>query len=169
MKKIILSFLVFGAVVSLAACNSSENKMEDSSTTVSLETVTEDTSIEVETEKEDEMKKLEDSLGEESVEVIYDRGELTFTREKGVDCEYFKMTFLFSDSPLEIFDIELQLKGNIDGEKKDLLHFNVSNGRIVEKEYRATDIVALAEVLESIEYSDKELVEFAWWYFENNK
>ncbi|MBL1227982.1 hypothetical protein IW492_01900 [Enterococcus sp. BWB1-3] len=53
------------------------------------------------------MKKLEDSLGEESVEVIYDRRELTFTREKGIDCEYFKMTFLFSDSPLEILDIEL--------------------------------------------------------------
>ncbi|MBL1227967.1 hypothetical protein IW492_01825 [Enterococcus sp. BWB1-3] len=46
-------------------------------------------------------------LGEESVEVIYDRRELTFTREKGIDCEYFKMTFLFSDSPLEILDIEL--------------------------------------------------------------
>ncbi|MEI5990402.1 hypothetical protein A5881_001895 [Enterococcus termitis] len=166
MKKIALGLLVLSLSLVFSGCGSSKEKSANSSSTEqTTDKSTEDTS----TKETETMKKVEAGLEEKGVEVEYYQEDVMFTREKSIDYDYFKLVFQFDSTTNELFLITLKLKGNIDGEKKDPLYYGVSSGRIVEKEYRNTDINALAEILESIGYSDKELVEFAWWYYNNNK
>ncbi|MCB5951828.1 hypothetical protein LI951_07105 [Enterococcus sp. BWT-B8] len=170
MKKIILSFLVFGAVVSLAACNSSEDKTDISSST--NETAITSTIESTEDSSSIEDKKMEDmaaDLEEKGVKVARYSDFLKFTREKGIDYDYFDMTIIIDSKNKEILEITLTLKGNIDGKEKDSLYYRISQNRIVEAPYSNTDITAMAKVLESLGYSDQEFVEFALWYYENNK
>ncbi|WP_242586886.1 hypothetical protein [Candidatus Enterococcus ikei] len=84
-----------------------------------------------------------------------------------MDYDYFEMTVIFVEEEAEIYQIRLTLKGNIDGKNKDDLIYKVNKGRIVESSGDNTDIDALAEVLKSIDCTDKELVEFAEWYYNN--
>ncbi|MEI5994023.1 hypothetical protein A5880_001581 [Enterococcus sp. 4G2_DIV0659] len=78
------------------------------------------------------------------------------------------MIFTINGQTNEVSDVDLKLKGNIDGEMKDDLSYEVSKGRMVEHSLFNTDIAALAEVLKSLDYSDKEILEFAQWYYNNN-
>ncbi|MCB5954014.1 hypothetical protein [Enterococcus sp. CWB-B31] len=163
MKKLALSLLVFGVFFGLSGCGTSTNEGTKETASSLVKESTEDT-----VSKEDKnMKKMEEDLADKGVKFDYYDGYLWVTREKSIDYDYFEMIFKFSED--EIFQITLGLKGNIDGNKKDDLYYEVSQGRIVESSIRDTDIDALAEVLESIGYSDKELLEFAQWYYENNK
>ncbi|MBL1227979.1 hypothetical protein IW492_01885 [Enterococcus sp. BWB1-3] len=169
MKKIILSFLVFGAVVSLAACNSSEDKANILSSTKETSTIV--STVDSSAKEDEKMREMERDLEEKGVifKVFGSHGYLYFNREKSIDYDYFEMRFLFSEKTDKIIRTILELKGNIDGEKKDLLYFDISQGRIVEAAYSNTNINELAEVLESLGYSDKEILEFAQWYYDNNK
>ncbi|MBL1227972.1 hypothetical protein IW492_01850 [Enterococcus sp. BWB1-3] len=166
MKKIILGILTLGVMISLAACSSSEEKTNTSSSVKQLD---ESSTIDSAAEEEKKMKEVEEGLEARGVVVARYNGFLKLSREKGIDYDYFNMNFVISSKKNEIFEIILILKGNIDGEEKDGLYYRVSQNRIVEAPYSNTDITAMAEVLESLGYSDQELVEFALWYYENNK
>ncbi|WP_258379423.1 hypothetical protein [Enterococcus plantarum] len=117
------------------------------------------------------MKQMEEDLGEKGLEIRINsvNGKLIFTREKGIDYDYFEMTFDVRNDPDEIREIILDLKGNISGKSKDSLYYEVSKDRIVESSLDNTNIKAIAKVLESLDYSDKEILEFAQWYYNNNK
>ncbi|MCB5954021.1 hypothetical protein [Enterococcus sp. CWB-B31] len=160
MKKIGLFILAMVTVLSFAGCGSSEDK---DGAAVSTKQSTEDKAA----NKTKKMEAMQKDLEEKGVNITYYDGYLRLTRERGIDYEYFQMTFKFGSKGL--FEITLELKGNIDGEKKDLLYYEVSKSRIVESNLYNTDITKIAEVLESMDYSDKELLEFAQWYYENNK
>ncbi|WP_245186807.1 hypothetical protein [Enterococcus larvae] len=110
-------------------------------------------------------------MEEEGVEILLqvEYGDLTFTREKGIDNDYFELMFEFNGENEMISGATLQLKGNIDGKSKDILYYDVSSGRIVETTLLNSDIDELSEVLDSLGYSDKELVSFVQWYYETNK
>ncbi|MBL1227970.1 hypothetical protein IW492_01840 [Enterococcus sp. BWB1-3] len=170
MKKIMLGFLTLGLMIGLAACNSSGGKTSaPSSVNETSETSTVDSVKNSSAIKDDNMEQLEKKLLDRGVEVRYNKVYLYLNREKGIDYEYFEMAFQFDTKANEIYEITLQLRGNIDGEDKDTLFYDVKTGRIVESTAWNTDISAIAEVLESLGCSDQELVEFAQWYYENNK
>lgn len=121
--------------------------------------------------KDKQMKQMEEDLGEKGVEISINsvNDNLALTREKGIDYDYFEMTFDVRNDPDEIREIILDLKGNISGKSKDSLYYEVSKDRIVESSLDNTNIKAIAKVLESLDYSDKEILEFAQWYYNNNK
>lgn len=161
MKKVILAVIVAGLALGLTACGSTEEKTGEAKSSVEQNSSKEN--------EEAKMKSIETGLDEKGVEVSLVEDFLYFTREKGIDYDYFEFIFIFSKEDNKIIEITLQLKGNIDGKKKDRLYYEVSKGRIVESSTMSnTDIDALAEVLESLDYSDKDLVEFAQWYYDNN-
>ncbi|PZL69937.1 hypothetical protein CI088_16955 [Enterococcus plantarum] len=157
-----ISVLTVTALLGLSACGSTE-KTPKKETAVS----TEDSS----TKKDKQMKQMEEDLGEKGLEIRINsvNGKLIFTREKGIDYDYFEMTFDVRNDPDEIREIILDLKGNISGKSKDSLYYEVSKDRIVESSLDNTNIKAIAKVLESLDYSDKEILEFAQWYYNNNK
>ncbi|WP_339102001.1 hypothetical protein [Candidatus Enterococcus clewellii] len=164
MKKVVLTLVTLGACLALTACGTSENKSTASSSTVES---TEDSSS-----KEDKkMEAMEEDLSEKGVEVEFgsDHSYVWFTREKSMDYDYFNLKFVFTSNPNEIFEIRLTLKGNIDGKDKDPLYFSVSKGRIVEKSGSDTDINKLADILEELDYSDQEILEFVQWYHDNKE
>ena len=163
MKKLLVGFLTIGIGLGIVGCGTSEETTTKSSSSV-------EQSIEDSSSKEAEkMKKIEEKLSKEDVEVRTFGEDVVLTREKGIDYDYFEMTLGFSDNG-EILNNVLELKGNIDGEKKDSLFYKVKSGRMVESQGSNTDITALSEVLQSIDISDKELVKFGEWYYqENNK
>lgn len=117
------------------------------------------------------MKEMEKDLEEKGVEIDPNgiNDFVTFTREKGIDYDYFNLMFDIDSDPDEISNVLLQLKGNVSGKEKPTLYFDVSKGRIVESTVNNTNIKAIAKVLESLDYSDKEILEFAQWYYNNNK
>lgn len=161
MKKIKLSVVVLGLIMGLAGCGSSNNTEEKSVSPSSVEQTIEDTSAKT----DQKMEKMKEDLEEKGVNIS--KGSyLYFTREKGIDHDYFEMTFIFSSN--EILQVWLTLKGNIDGEEKEDLIYAVNKGRLVESSGDNTDIDALADLLNSLDYTDKELVEFAEWYNDNN-
>ncbi|MEI5990401.1 hypothetical protein A5881_001894 [Enterococcus termitis] len=164
MKKIILGVVVLGLTMSLAGCGSNKSS-EEKSTDSSIEQTTEDTSA----KEAEKMNQLAENLEEQGVGVKSFGNYLSFTREKSIDYDYFKMTFVFASSERRVIQVRLTLKGNIDGEEKDDLIYKVDKGRMVESSGDNTDIDALAEVLKSIDCSDKDLVEFAQWYHYDNK
>ncbi|WP_430602748.1 hypothetical protein IGJ02_000041 [Enterococcus sp. DIV0724b] len=164
MKKIVLSLLVMGVSMSLVGCGSNKSS-EKKSTDSSIEQTTEDTSA----KEAEKMNQLAEKLEEQGVDIKSYGNYLSLIREKGIDYDYFEMTFTFASSRREILDVRLTLKGNIDGKEKDGLIYEVSKGRMVESSGDNTDIDALAEVLKSIDCSDKDLVEFAQWYHYDNK
>ncbi|PZL69938.1 hypothetical protein CI088_16960 [Enterococcus plantarum] len=164
MKKIVLSLLVMGVSMSLVGCGSNKSS-EEKSTDSSIEQTTEDTSA----KEAEKMNQLAEKLEEQGVDIKSYGNYLSLIREKGIDYDYFEMTFTFASSRREILDVRLTLKGNIDGKEKDGLIYEVSKGRMVESSGDNTDIDALAEVLKSIDCSDKDLVEFAQWYHYDNK
>ncbi|MCB5951823.1 hypothetical protein LI951_07080 [Enterococcus sp. BWT-B8] len=163
MKKIGLFLLAVVTVLSFAGCGSSED-----GAAVSTKQSTEDKTAN-ETKKMEAMQKdLEDKGVEFSLSSSY--GYLYFNREKSLDYDYFEMRFVFNNDTDEVYEVELVQKGNIDGKEKDTQYYDISSGRIVESSVISdSDISNVAEVLESIDYSDKELLEFAKWYYENNK
>ncbi|MCB5954017.1 lipoprotein [Enterococcus sp. CWB-B31] len=164
MKKMMLTILAVGLTVGLSACGSNGEKTSASTTEQSTKESTEDSSA-----KEDEkMRDMAEDLEEKGVSIEYNEygNFLTFKREKSIDYDYFLMRFEFDGQ--EIFKVGLELKGNIDGQDKESLYYSVSKGRIVEHSLDNTDINALAEVLESLDYSDQEMLEFAQWYHGNN-
>ncbi|WP_339102002.1 hypothetical protein [Candidatus Enterococcus clewellii] len=168
MKKIIFAVFVAVFTIGLSACGSNGGKTENTSVSTTKQSIkesTEDSSA----KEEKKMEQMEKSLDEKNIKISYLDGYLYLTREKGIDYDYFKMVFKFDTSKNEIFEVGLELMGNIDGKKKDYLYYGVSNDRIVEKSYKNTDINAIAEVLEDMNYSDQELLEFAQWYYDNNK
>nr|OTP50363.1 hypothetical protein A5881_001787 [Enterococcus termitis] len=140
MKKIIISVLTITALLGLSACGSTGNTSKQE-TAVS----TEDSS----TKKDKKMKEMEEALGEKGVEIRINsvNGNLVFTREKGIDYDYFKMTFDVRNDPDEVRKIILELKGNISGKSKDSLYYEVSKGRIVESSLDNTNINEMARVL----------------------
>ncbi|MCB5954013.1 hypothetical protein [Enterococcus sp. CWB-B31] len=166
MKKIGLFLLAMVTVLGFTGCGSSEEK---DGAAVSTKQSTEDKTAN-ETKKMEAMQK---DLEDKGVEIVFvnleDYGSvhhITFSREKSIDYDYFELDLVFDIESNEIFDIRLYLKGNIDGEKKDTLYYELSMGRIVEDPHLNTDINALAEVLESIDYSDQEMLEFAQWCYD---
>ncbi|MBL1227988.1 hypothetical protein IW492_01930 [Enterococcus sp. BWB1-3] len=164
MKKMMLTILAVGLTIGLSACGSNGEKTSASTTEQSTKESTEDSSA-----KEDEkMRDMAEDLEEKGVSIEYNEygNFLTFKREKSIDYDYFLMRFEFDGQ--EIFKVGLELKGNIDGQDKEPLYYSVSKGRIVEHSLDNTDINALAEVLESLDYSDQEMLEFAQWYHGNN-
>ncbi|MBL1227981.1 hypothetical protein IW492_01895 [Enterococcus sp. BWB1-3] len=163
MKKLALSLLVFGVFLGISGCGSNANEGGKISSN-SVEESTTDSS-----DKEDKkMEAMEEDLKEKGVSVrLAHTGYMYFNREKSVDYDYFEMIFKFSKS--KVFQVTLGLKGNIDGKKKDDLYYEVNQGRIVESSIYDSNINSLAEVLESIGYSDKEMLEFAQWYYDNSK
>lgn len=162
MKKIIISVFTLTLFLGLSACGST-GKATKKETAVS----TEDSS----TKKDKKMTKMEEELGEKGVEIRINSidDSLVLTREKGIDYSYFQMKFDVLHDPDEIRNILLKLKGNISGEEKDTLYYKVSKDRIVENTVQNTNIKDIAKVLESLDYSDKEILEFAQWYYNNNK
>ncbi|MBL1227987.1 hypothetical protein IW492_01925 [Enterococcus sp. BWB1-3] len=165
MKKIGLFLLAMVTVLGFTGCGSSEDK---DGAAVSTKQSTEDKAVN-ETKKMEAMQKdLEDKGVEFSLSSSY--GYLYFNREKSLDYDYFEMRFVFNNDTDEVYEVELVQKGNIDGKEKDTQYYDISSGRIVESSVISdSDISNVAEVLESIDYSDKELLEFAKWYYENNK
>ncbi|MBL1227984.1 hypothetical protein IW492_01910 [Enterococcus sp. BWB1-3] len=166
MKKMMLTILAVGLTVGLSACGSNGEKTSASTTEQSTKESTEDSSA-----KEDEkMRDMAEDLEEKGVSFRINsvNDNLELTREKGIDYEYFKLNIDFRSNGGEIREIILQLRGNIDGEDKDMLFYDVKSGRIVESAAWNTDINAIADVLESLDYSDQELIEFAQWYHGNN-
>ncbi|WP_239644601.1 hypothetical protein [Enterococcus crotali] len=117
------------------------------------------------------MKEMEEDLEEKGVEININSidDSLYFTREKGIDYDYFDMTFDVLHDPDEIRNIMLRLKGNISGKDKDTLYYEVSKGRIVESSVDNTSINDMAKVLKSLDHSDKEILEFAQWYYNKNQ
>ncbi|MBO0441650.1 hypothetical protein [Candidatus Enterococcus ikei] len=162
MKKIALGLLVLSLSLVFAGCGSSKEKSVNSSST---EQTTENTSV----KKDKKMKEIQEDLEEKAVEINQYSEILSFTREKGIDYDYFELDFVISNKTNEVLESSLVLKGNVDGEKKETLHYDVSKGRLVESSYSNTDINALAEVLKSLDYSDKEILDFAQWYYQKNK
>ncbi|MBO0441649.1 hypothetical protein [Candidatus Enterococcus ikei] len=162
MKKIVLSLLVVGVSMSLVGCDSNKSS-EEKSTDSSIEQTTEDT----ESKEAEKMSQMEEDLEEKGVTIKQYKNIMYFTREKGIDYDYFNMVFTFSSKVDEILHVRLTLKGNVDGKDKDDLVYRVNKDRLVESSGDNTDIDALAEILKSLDYSDKELVEFAWWYYNN--
>ncbi|MBO0467864.1 hypothetical protein JZO73_10010 [Enterococcus plantarum] len=162
MKKIVISVLTLTALLGLSACGSTE-KTPKKKTAVS----TEDSS----TKKDKQMKQMEEDLEEKGVEININSidDSLYFIREKGIDYDYFDMTFDVLHDPDEIRNIMLRLKGNISGKDKDTLYYEVSKGRIVESSVDNTSINDMAKVLKSLDYSDKEILEFAQWYYNKNQ
>ncbi|MGM0124147.1 hypothetical protein IGI37_001521 [Enterococcus sp. AZ194] len=150
MKKIVFVLTIIGLSLSLTACGASGDK-EAQSTESSLAEVNE---------------KMKKGLDEQGVEIKYtdSTGYVIMTREKSIDYDYFEMLFDLKNN-----EMTLELKGNIDGKMKPPLYYKVSKGRLVEDNDSNTDIRKLAEVLESLDYSDKEMLEFAQWYQSNNK
>ncbi|EOH96730.1 hypothetical protein UAW_01895 [Enterococcus haemoperoxidus ATCC BAA-382] len=164
MKKIVLSLLVVGVTMSLAGCGSNKSS-EEKSTDSSIEQTTEDTAA----KEAEKMNQIAENLEDQGVEIKSYGNYLSFIREKGIDYDYFEVTFVFASSERRVIQVRLTLKGNIDGKEKEDLIYEVSKGRMVESSGDNTDIDALAEVLKSIDCSDKDLVEFAQWYHYDNK
>ncbi|MBL1227966.1 hypothetical protein IW492_01820 [Enterococcus sp. BWB1-3] len=163
MKKLALSLLVFGVFLGISGCGSNANEGGKISSN-SVEESTTDSS-----DKEDKkMEAMEEDLKENGVKISYHKKNLTFIREKGIDYDYFQLMIKFDSKSNEIYEMTLRLKGNIDGKEKDTLFYNESSGRIVESTAWNTDINAIAKTLESLNYSDKEILEFAHWYYEKN-
>lgn len=162
MKKIVISIVTLTALLGLSACGSTGNTSKKE-TAVSPESSS--------TEKDKKMTQMEEDLGEKGVEIDINsvNDDLAFTREKGIDYDYFEMTFDVRNDPDEIREIILDLKGNISGKSKDSLYYEVSTDRIVESSLYNTNINDMAKVLKSLDYSDKEILEFAQWYYNNNK
>lgn len=161
MRKLLLGAITIGVLMNLSACNLNKDTEEKSVSPSSVEQTIEDTSAKT----DQKMEKMKEDLEEKGVNIS--KGSyLYFTREKGIDHDYFEMTFIFSSN--EILQVWLTLKGNIDGEEKEDLIYAVNKGRLVESSGDNTDIDALADVLNSLDYTDKELVEFAEWYNDNN-
>ncbi|MEI5990399.1 hypothetical protein A5881_001892 [Enterococcus termitis] len=162
MKKIVISVLTLTLLLGLSACASTGN-----TTKKETDVSTEDYS----TKKDKQMKQMEEDLEEKGVEIDPNgiNDFVTLTREKGIDYDYFNLMFDIVNDPDEIRNVLLQLKGNVSGKEKPTLYFDVSKGRIVESTVSNTDIKAIAKVLESLDYSDKEILEFAQWYYNNNK
>lgn len=156
MKKIMLVCLLLGISMSFSACSSGQNDGDNKNSSV-------------EQGSDQQMQEMEKKLEEEGVEFpkSINYGIVRLNRKKGVDYDYFEMVFNFVKG--EIFKITLQLKWDVDGENKDPLYYKVSNGRIVEDSTMNSDIDEFAEVLDSLGYSDKELVSFVQWYYETNK
>ncbi|MBL1227976.1 hypothetical protein IW492_01870 [Enterococcus sp. BWB1-3] len=159
MKKIWVLCILSVAVIGLVGCG-----------TVSNSTSGGKTSTEQKSNKEYEQ--MEEELGEKGVEIELSKeySDLTLTREKSIDYDYFEMLFEFDGETKELYKVVLQLKGNIDGELKDRLFFEISKGRMVESTVNSnSNIDALAEVLDSLGYDDKKMLGFAQWYYYNNK
>ncbi|WP_339101999.1 hypothetical protein [Candidatus Enterococcus clewellii] len=158
MKKIVLLGLVVTIAVGLSACKSEGNNANDMNN-----------STEQVSNKDNE--KMEQDLDEKGVEIDISttRTDLTLTREKSTDYEYFELYIDFDGNTDKIFGITLDLKGSISGESKDRLYYQVSKGRIVEDSTLNSDIDELAEVLDSLGYSDKEMLEFSRWYYDTNE
>jgi len=162
MKKITISVLTLTLLLGLSACGSIGDTSKKE-TVVSTENSS--------TKKDKKMNQMEEDLEEKGVEISINSIDdiLYFKREKGIDYDYFEMVFDVRSDPDEVRDTRLRLKGNISGNKKDTLYYNVSKDRIVEHSSRNTSINDMAEVLKSLDYSDKEILEFAQWYYNNNK
>ncbi|MBL1227983.1 hypothetical protein IW492_01905 [Enterococcus sp. BWB1-3] len=162
MKKIGLFLLAMVTVLGFTGCGSSEDK---DGSAVSTKQSTEDKTAN-ETKKMEAMQKDLEDMGVEIRRNTANQ-DIEFTREKGIDYDYFWLVFNFRDVS-EIREIRLQLKGSIDGEKKDTLYYEVKQGRMVESTVYNTDIDLLAETLESINYSDTDMIKFALWYNKSN-
>ncbi|WP_339102000.1 hypothetical protein [Candidatus Enterococcus clewellii] len=170
MKKVALTLVTIGACLTLVACGSNGNKTEKSSASTNEQSTKESTEDSA-TKEEEKMSKMEKDLSDKGIDYMLSStyGYLYFTREKGIDSDCFQMRFMFSEKADEVMEVQLELKGNIDGKKKDLLYYDVNKNRIVESSYMNTDINSLADVLDSIGYSDEEILEFANWYWNSNK
>ncbi|MBL1227973.1 hypothetical protein IW492_01855 [Enterococcus sp. BWB1-3] len=166
MKKLVLTLLVFGIFFGLSGCGATAN--DDGKTSSSS---VKESTVNSSDEEDKEMEAMEVELKEQGVEMRISKrlGGLILSREKSIDYDYFEMSFYFNSKTEDFVYIMLELKGNIDGKKKDLLYYDESGGRLVEEDSRNTDITKIAEVLESLNYSDQEMLEFAQWYYENNK
>ncbi|WP_339101998.1 hypothetical protein [Candidatus Enterococcus clewellii] len=159
MKKVILLGLVVTIAVGLSACKSEGNNANDKNN-----------STEQVSNKDNE--KMEQDLDEKGVEIKYSdyAGDVTMTREKSIDYDYFELLFEFKESNNETYKVVLELKGKISGEKQDRLFYEIKKKKLVESTIDSnSDIDKLAEVLDSLGYSDQELLEFAQWYYDNNK
>jgi len=143
MKRIIILVLTLTSILGLSACGSTGDTSKKE-TAIS----TEDSSI----KKDKKMNQMKEDL-----------------EEKEIDDDYFKMTFDVRNDPDEVRKIILELNGNISGKSKEPLYYEVSKGRIVESSLDNTSINDMAKVLKSLDYSDKEILEFAQWYYNNNK
>ncbi|MBL1227965.1 hypothetical protein IW492_01815 [Enterococcus sp. BWB1-3] len=164
MKKMMLTILAVGLTIGLSACGAEGSKTEKSSLTT--EQSTKESTENSSAKEEKRMEEMKTNLDEKGVEIDYNEyGDYwVFTREKSIDYDYFLMRFTFSEN--KVYKVGLELKGNIDGEAKDTLYYMVSKGRMTESPIDNTDIDALAEVLESIDYSDQEMLEFAQWCYD---
>ncbi|MBP1045092.1 hypothetical protein I6N96_02290 [Enterococcus sp. BWM-S5] len=164
MKKIFFGVTIISLSMLLASCGQTEKNEETQTASSTIIQNTEVSSVEISNEEQE----LEEKLEEKGVEIRRVGNFIELTREKSIDYDYFTMDFVMSSNTSEVLQIQLVLRGNIDGEDKDALHYRVSSGRIVEFSGRNTDIQALAELLESLDCSDQELLKLVVWYYDNN-
>lgn len=107
-----------------------------------------------------------EEMEDNGIEVdTYGSTSVEFVGEKNVDHDYFRLKIGYSsDEPYDA-DLSFEQYASYD----DTLRFSIKNGRMVEYYLEErSDFDKLRTVLDSIGYSDKELIKFTGWYLEQN-